>query len=209
MSAVEPLDRQSTGRLGTCLRAGGVALFPTDTVYGLGVDPDAPAAIERMYGLKGRAQERPGAVMFFSLQAALAALGKTGPRVRAALEALLPGPVTLLLENSRGRFAHACTADPDTLGLRVPRLDGALAALAAITVPMLQTSANVTGQPPPRSIEQVPYTIIDRVDLALDAGELAGVASSVIDLRSLERDGSWRLLRQGPLDRDAIARLLR
>ncbi len=62
------LDRDDARRLQECLAGGGVAVFPTDTVYGLGCDPERPAAVERLYELKGRPPERPSAVMFFALE---------------------------------------------------------------------------------------------------------------------------------------------
>ena len=103
-------------------RAGGVAVFPADTVYGLACAPDSPHAVERLYALKGRPPDKPAAVMFFDRDRALAALPELGERTRAALEALLPGAVTLLLPNPRRRFPLACGPDPATLGLRVPAL---------------------------------------------------------------------------------------
>ena len=80
---------------------GGVVLFPSDTVYGLACDPENAAAIERLYALKGRPAEKAAAVMFFDLEAALAALPELGPRTQAALRALMPGAVTLLGAQSR------------------------------------------------------------------------------------------------------------
>ena len=75
---------------------------------------------------------------------------------RAALHALLPGPVTVLLANRSRRFAPACRVDPATLGLRVPDLTGALAPLKAVAVPVLQSSANLSGEPDARTLEEVP-----------------------------------------------------
>ncbi len=67
----------------SCIAAGGVAVFPADTVYGLACDPDSAAAVQRLYELKGRAPDKPAAVMFFALDTALAALPELGPRTRA------------------------------------------------------------------------------------------------------------------------------
>ena len=94
-------------RLEECLASGGVAIFPADTVYGLACDPLQREAVERLYALKGRPPERPAAVMFFALQAALDALPELGERERAAMRALLPGPLTLLLPNREHRYPLA------------------------------------------------------------------------------------------------------
>jgi L-threonylcarbamoyladenylate synthase len=202
------LGDEHARRLRACLASGGVAVFPADTVYGLGCDPQCGPAVERLYRLKGRNPGRPAAVMFFALAPALAALPALGARERAAAGALLPGGVTLLLPNRELRFPLACGDDPRTLGLRVPLLAARLAALEALDAPMLQSSANLSGGPDARRLSDVPRGVLEGADLALDGGELRGVASTVLDLRGFERTGSWRVLREGAVGRSAIARAL-
>jgi len=179
------------------MQAHGVALFPADTVYGLACTPDAPEAVDRLYRLKGRRPDKPAAVMFFDRERALAALPELGERTRAALVALLPGALTVLLPNPAARFPLACGPDPATLGLRVPSLAGDLAPLADVRRPVLQSSANLAGGPDARRIEDVPDDIRRDVDLVLDAGELPGTPSTVIDLRSFEARGEWSIVREG------------
>lgn len=206
--ALRVLDEGDARSLSDCLSRGGVAVFPTDTVYGLACDPQQPAAVERLYELKGRPAERPAAVMFFALAFALRALPELRPREHAALEALLPGPVTLLLPNRARRFELACALDPDTLGLRVPKLSRSLSTLQAIDTPLLQSSANRSGEPAVRSVAELPRELLDGADLVLDAGELAGTASTVLDLRSFEEHGSWGVVREGALAHDDLQRAL-
>jgi L-threonylcarbamoyladenylate synthase len=192
-----------------CMAVGGVAVFPADTVYGLACEPGAEDAVRRLYALKGRRPDKPAAVMFFSVELALAALPELGRRTRVALDALLPGGVTLLLPNPAFRFPLACGPDPETLGLRVPELPPAAAALAAVRWPVLQSSANLAGGPDARRLQDVPERVRTGADLLLDAGELPGTPSTVVDLRGYERDGSWRILRAGAVDADAVAAALR
>jgi L-threonylcarbamoyladenylate synthase len=195
-------------RLEECLAGDGVALIPTDTVYGLACNPESKTALRRIYELKGRPALKPAAVMFFAREPALKSLGELGPRTRAALGALLPGPVTLLLENSSRRFPLAC--DPGAgggaalLGLRVPLFEGPLAALAGVGVPAAQSSANLSGGADPRDLQSAPVELREGVDLVLDGGELPGLASTVIDLSEYERSGHWRTVREGPLDAEFI-----
>jgi L-threonylcarbamoyladenylate synthase len=181
-----------------------VAVFPADTVYGLACAPDAAAAVERLYALKGRAPDKPAAVMFFSLSAALGALPELGPRTRAALERLLPGGVTLLLANPERRFPLACGPDPATLGLRVPDVP----ALRGAGVPVLQSSANRAGGPDARRCDDVPAPIRAGADLVLDGGELPGTPSTVIDLRRYEDAGDWKVLRKGAVAPEAVGTVL-
>ncbi len=180
-----------------CIRAGGVALFPADTVYGLACDPESPAAVARLYALKGRAPGKPAAVMFFDP----AWLPPMGPRTRALAHALLPGPVTLLVPNPDHHFPLACGEDPDTLGVRVP----AASPLRGAQVAVLQSSANHAGEPDARTLDAVPADIRAGVKLVLGAGELPGTPSTVVDLRSFEEGGDWRVVRAGALPAAAVA----
>jgi L-threonylcarbamoyladenylate synthase len=176
-----------------CIRGGGVAVFGADTVYGLACDAEDAAAVARVYALKGRPRDKPAALMFFAPEA----LPELGARTRALAERLLPGPVTLLVPNPDGRFP--LTGGGDTLGIRVPELP----ALAGARVAVLQTSANLAGGPDPRRLEEVPASIREGADLVLDAGEVPGTPSTVIDLRGFEA-GKWSIVREGALPRAAL-----
>jgi len=184
-----------------CIAAGGVAVFPADTVYGLACDPTSREAIARLYALKGRPADKPAAVMFFTLERALAALPELGPRTRSALEALLPGAVTLLLANPLARYPLACGHDPWTLGLRVP----APGVLADVTLPVMQSSANRSGGADPRSLDEVDAALREGADLVVDDGALPGTPSTVVDLRAYGSHGRWEVLRTGAVSSDDIA----
>jgi L-threonylcarbamoyladenylate synthase len=186
------------------IAGGGVAVFYADTVYGLACDPEDADAVRRLYALKGRPPRKPSAVMWFSRGAALAALPELGGRTRGLLEQLLPGGVTVLVPNPRRRFPLACGPDPETLGVRVPDVPS----LSTIERPVLQTSANLAGEPDVKRMEDVPATIREGADLVLDGGELAGVPSTVIDLRGFETRGEWTILREGLVSASAIAAAL-
>lgn len=192
----------------SCIAAGGIAVFPADTVYGLAAAPDSRSAVERLCALKRRSPEMPSAVMFFALERALAELPDLGPATRAALERLLPGPLTLLVPDPTRRYPLACGPEPERLGIRVPSLSGALGPLATVTVPVLQSSANLHGAADPRRLAEVPAEIRAGADLVLDGGDLHGTASTVVDLTGYERDGSYDVLREGALPGAELARLL-
>jgi L-threonylcarbamoyladenylate synthase len=192
-----------------CLSVGGVVVFPADTVYGLACDPSNEDAVYRLYRLKGRQPQRAAAVMFFSAELALTALPELGPRNVAAVSALLPGAFTLLLPNPAGRFPLACGDDPQTLGLRVPRLPDVAAALATTSWPVLQSSANLSGGADARRLEDVPEEVRAGADLLLDGGELPGVASTVVDLRDFDAGGGWSVGRVGAVPVAEVERALR
>jgi L-threonylcarbamoyladenylate synthase len=199
------VNREDAETFGRCMRVHGVAVFPADTVYGLACEPEAEDAVRRLYALKGRRPDKPAAVMFFDRQLALAALPELEPRTARALERLVPGGVTLLLPNPAHRFPLACGPDPQTLGLRVPRLEGPLAPLREVAWPVLQSSANRAGGADPRRVADVPEEIRERADLVLDAGELPGTPSTVVDLRRYEGSGEWAVLREGAVPAGEVA----
>jgi len=194
----------AAGELERCIAAGGVALFPADTVYGLACDPESKPAVERIYEIKGRPPERPAAVMFFRLEDALAALPWLGGRTRLAFERLLPGPFTLIVPNPERRFPLACGPAPEKLGVRVPELP----LLRDVRVPVLQSSANPSGGADARRLSDVDAGIRAQVDLELDGGELPGTPSTVIDLGGYESGGEPAVLREGAVPAAELARLL-
>jgi L-threonylcarbamoyladenylate synthase len=112
--------------------------------------------------------------------------------------------VTVLVANPATRFPLACGAQPGRLGLRVPKLDDKLEKLAHVKVPILQSSANPTAEPDPRSLEDVDERIRRGVDVALDAGVLPGTPSTVIDLSEYEEQGTFEVLREGALSAEAV-----
>ena len=191
-----------------CISVGGVALFPADTVYGLATEPGTREGVDRLYAIKGRRPDRPAAVMFFSRELALAALPDLGRRTREALERLLPGPVTVVVPNPARRYPLATGPTPEKLGVRVPDLTGALAPLAALRWPVLQSSANPSGGADARRVEDVDPRIRAEVDVILHAGELPGTPSTVIDLSDYEENGEYAVLREGALPAEDLRALL-
>ena len=187
---------------------GGLAVFPTDTVYGLGTHPDSVEGAHRLYWIKGRSPDRPAAVLFFDLERAFAELPEVGAKTQEALSRLLPGPVTVLLPNPATRFPLACGAEPGRLGIRVPKLDDKLAKLASVKVPILQSSANPSGEGDPRSLEEVDARIRRGADVELDAGLLPGTPSTVIDLTTYEEKSAFEVLREGALSSEEVEALL-
>ena len=180
-----------------CIAAGGVVVFPADTVYGLACDPESEAAVARLYALKGRPPDKPAAVMFFDRVQALTAVPGLTARTRGVMARLLPGAVTLLVPSDRFPLAGG----DGTLGLRVPDI----APLGS--VPVLQSSANVAGGPDARRLDDVPETIRDGADLVIDGGELPGTPSTVVDLRRYEHGGELEIVRVGAVP-EAVVRSL-
>lgn len=191
-AAREALERTVAG--------GGVVVFPADGLYGLACDPLDAAAIERIHAIKGRDEGKPSAVLYFSPLAMRELLAGLGPRTRAAVGALLPGPATLVVANPEHRYPLACRADPERLGVRL--IGGPL---AGAMCPLFQTSANRSGEPAAGRFADLPQEIVAGADLAIDGGELTGTPSTVVDLTAFDESGEWAVLREGALPREELA----
>jgi L-threonylcarbamoyladenylate synthase len=141
--------------------------------------------------------------MYLSPLAMRELLDGLGPRTGQAVGALLPGPVTLVVDNPQSRYPLACREDPARLGVRL--IGGPL---AGVMHPMFQTSANRSGDPAPARFEEVPPEILAGADLVIDGGELTGLPSTVVDITALDDSGEWEVLREGALPEARVAAAL-
>jgi L-threonylcarbamoyladenylate synthase len=127
---------------------------------------------------------------------------------RTGMDRLLPGGVTLLLPNPRRRFPYACGPNQNVLGIRVPSLTGELEPLQAMKRPVLQSSANRSGDQEARRLEEVDEHVRAGVDLVLDGGELPGTPSTVVDLTTYHEDGRFEIRRAGAVSEEDIRNAL-
>ena len=185
--------------------AGEPTVVPTDTVYGLATGAHLADACARLVALKGRDLSQPSAIVCGTVAALLGAVLPDLPRASAErAESLLPGPLTLVLPNPGRRFAWLCGDAPERIGVRVPDLHPGLAATIDAAGGVLATSANRTGQPAPRRLQDVDPALLAAVTVAVDGGAAGGVASTVVDLTGPEP----ALLREGPVGLDEVRRRL-
>ena len=199
---MEPLET-GVERAIDALSAGGPVVLPTDTVYGLCATADSEEAVRRAYALKGREPRQPSALLAPDVDTVFDRI----PELRSLepmLRALLPGPLTLVVPNPARRYGWLAGSTPGAIGIRVPELPGPAAAVLAHVGAVVATSANLSGGPDPRRVADIPREIIEGCEAVLDAGDLPGAPSTVIDLAGSEP----RILREGavPAD-DALGRL--
>ena len=175
------------------LRAGKPVILPTDTVYGLAVTAERSEPTERMYRLKGRDMLKPSALVTADLDTLLALVPELRGRAGEIARALLPGPYTLILPNPAGRYRWITGETPDALGVRVPDLPDVARRVVEAAGAIVATSANLAGGRDPRTVAEVPQELRDQVAAVVDAGELPGTPSTVIDFTGDEP----RVLREG------------
>jgi L-threonylcarbamoyladenylate synthase len=150
-------------------------VLPTDTVYGLCTTPLAPESLSR---LKGRSPDQPIALLASEVDILLELVPEMPEGV---LRSLLPGRLTLILPNPKGRFPLLAGSRPETIGVRVPELGGAARRIVTRAGAVAATSANLHGGPDPRSIEDIPREITEGA-VVIDGGRLPGIPSTVVDL---------------------------
>ena len=175
------------------IRAGKAVILPTDTVYGLVASAYTAVAAEKLYRVKGRDAQQPTALLAADLDTLFECVPELRGRAGVIARALLPGPYTLVLPNPARRYRWITGADPHTIGVRVPELPEPAERILAQVGAVVATSANLPGGPAPRRIEDIPAEIRERVAAIVDAGELPGVSSTVIDFSAAEP----RVLREG------------
>jgi L-threonylcarbamoyladenylate synthase len=186
------------------LRAGGLVAFPTETVYGLGADAANPAAVRRLYAVKGRPPDHP-LIVHIASAAGLEQWADDNPSAARALAAACwPGPLTLLLRR-RPEVDSTVTGGRDTIGLRVPAHPLALELLRAFEGGVAAPSANRFGAVSPTTADHVRADLGDEVDLILDGGPCTvGVESTIVDL-TVEPP---TVLRPGAVPAEALALII-
>ena len=160
------------------LRAGGLVVYPTETVYGLGADALDPEAIEGVFEAKRRSRAKPVSLAVESVDA-IDSYARLDDDERAFCERFLPGPVTVLLER-RPVVPDLLVAGRTRVGVRVPNHDVARE-LARRVGPITATSANRSGRPSARVVADIDSEIRE-VAMVLDAGETPGGESTVVDV---------------------------
>jgi L-threonylcarbamoyladenylate synthase len=164
-------------------------VLPTDTVYGLCGDPQRVTVTREIYRLKQRPVEQPLALLARDVDT----LFDLVPELpRATVQAILPGPYTLVLPNPAQRYRWLTGSAPETIGVRVPELSGPGAEVLGEVGAVVATSANLHGGPEARTLEDVPVEI-RAVAALVDGGQLPGAPSTVLDLTGAEP----RVLREG------------
>jgi len=186
------------------LRAGGLVVFPTDTVYGLAGHAYLPKAVERIYQVKERPMGKAIPLLLAGSEQVQEVASDVPPVAYRFMEAFWPGGLTIILPKSH-RVPDVVTAAGATVALRTPDHPFVLALIQALGAPLATTSANVSGHPPATTAREALYELGGRIELIIDGGTcFGGVASTVLDLTV----SPPRVLREGAVAREMIRRVL-
>ncbi|PIU18860.1 MAG: threonylcarbamoyl-AMP synthase [Elusimicrobia bacterium CG08_land_8_20_14_0_20_44_26] len=166
------------------VKNGGIIIFPTDTVYGIGASVKFSESIDKIYRIKKRPKKKPIVILMSSWRESSHLVGRVSQRVRTMMKEYWPGATTLIL-SGRAR----------PIALRVPNHKFALQLLSAVG-PMAVTSANISGEPAPAVFSGIEKDLLKQADIVIkDEKPLKGVSSTIIDVTS----GEIEIIREGKL----------
>jgi L-threonylcarbamoyladenylate synthase len=203
---VPPAGSSAVEAAVAALKAGQAVILPTDTVYGLCADADRAAPARRLAELKGRPAGMPIALLAAELDVILDAVPELRGRAAVIARSLLPGPYTLVLPNPARRFPWLTGSNPHTIGIRVPALPRGSRLVLEQVGAVAATSANLHGGADPARVGDVPDDLRSGAAAVVDAGDLPGTPSTVLDLTGPEP----QVLREGAVPADeALATIAR
>jgi len=179
------------------LRAGGIILYPTDTLYGLGADVANKDAVEKIYAIKGRDAKNPVSVIVPHINAAAGVVEIT-PLARRLSATFLPGPLTIVMQKTLS-VPVWLNPQQSTIGIRIPNQTLCRSIASQLGRPYTTTSANKSGLEPQRSVDQILLQLGEQtelIDLVIDAGELPqSLPSTVVDAQG----DTLKILREGAI----------
>jgi L-threonylcarbamoyladenylate synthase len=203
VSALDP-DKHTIHYAAELIRRGQVIAVATDTFYGLAADPFNLAAIEEIYRVKGRPEDRALPVLVNSIEQAISLARDVPPMFLTLAQRFWPGALTLLVDASH-KLPLKITANKGRAALRWPGSTVVGELIAQVGAPVTGTSANISGHPSCSNADDLMMQLGDRIPLILDSGETGALMSStIVDLTN----GDWRIVREGLVSEQEIERAL-
>jgi len=187
----------------SAIRAGGLVVYPTETVYGLGADALSSKAIDKIFKIKGRETKKPIPLAVNSIDMARQVAELT-PAAEVLFKKFLPGPL-MIVAKAKPNVLKLITAGTGKVGIRVPDHPVALKLIDFVGGPITSTSANLSGKPAPLTVREALEQLGGKVDVALDAGKCKlGVPSTIVDATARH----LKIFRKGPISEEKIKKLL-
>ncbi len=195
---------ESVKRAAEALAGGGVILYPTDTLYGLGIDVTNPQAVEKLYSIKGRSNKKPVSLMVASFRQIEESIEIDDLIINIVLQKILPGKITVLLKNKlyrRYAVFEYLQNNPEKIAFRIPDNKFCNMLNEALKVPISTTSANISGSTDILHVSDLPHSITERLDLIIDAGEARDVRGSTIVDFTRE---PYKIVRKGAVSKEEL-----
>ena len=184
------------------IKNGGLVVYPTETVYGLGCDPFNIQAVKRVFQVKGD-RKKPLPILASSV-GHVEKVAYLSDSAKCVVAEFWPGPLTIVLRK-KPSLPDIVTCNQDSVGVRIPRHDVAIRLIQLSYGLLVGTSANKTGKKPPQTAEEAAKQIGKEVDAILDGGPASfGISSTLVDFTSTKP----KLLREGPISLKEILTIL-
>lgn len=196
-----PSINQQIKRAIEILKSGGIVAFPTDTVYGLGGNPFIPEAVERIYNVKRRSRSLPLPLLLAEQSDIIKAAAEIPDSALCLVEHFLPGGLTLVLKSSAW-VPGTIKAGGDTVAVRIPNHHIPIALIRGLGLPLVGTSANISGKPSPVTAGEVNEQLGGLIDMVVDGGRCPGHLESTVIDATVEPPA---ILREGAVSRRAIS----
>ena len=188
----------------SALERGEIIAYPTDTIYGLGVDISNENAIEKLIGLKGRDRDKPVSVLFADVERLLIEFPQLNAWQSAVVRSLFPGRITLILPVPAHHRFHPLFVKGGDIGVRVVDSPALNEILVRFGKPISTTSINPGGAPPAMNVAEINRYFNNRLAIILDDGPAKKQASTILKIR----DHSYEILRSGSVSPEEIERIL-
>lgn len=180
----------------TYLRQGGIVAFPTETYYGLAVDPDCAPAVTKLFVVKNRQEYKPLLLLIEKKEQLENVVQKVPAAYCPLIKKYWPGPLTLIFQ-AKKTVNLQITGNTGTVGIRISPHPVAQELVKRMGKPITATSANISGLPPARTAQDVVEMLGDSIDYIVDGGQTeAGLCSTILNVQK----GKLRLLRRGQID---------
>ncbi len=204
MAEIIPANSQAVDIAVGVLRSGELIAYPTDTVYGLGAPASDDNAVRKLFAVKGRQLSKPLPLLVADGMMATWVADVT-PVAHSLVSKFWPGPLTIVM-HKQPEFRSVALAKQDTVAVRVPAHDLVRDIIRGLGEPITGTSANRSGSRAPVSASEVAFQLGEMIPLVVDGGRTeGGIESTVIDL---SQEGGPKILREGPVSREEIERVL-
>jgi L-threonylcarbamoyladenylate synthase len=177
-----------------CIRDGGVILYPTDTIYGIGCDASNEKAVEKIFKIKNRSASNPALMLASSVPMVESIVEEISPLAFRLMNKFWPGPLTLLFKPKK-KMPQLLISGDNKIGIRIPANQFCLFMIEQFNTPIVSTSANLSGVQTSGKISELKKIFFGKVDLIIDSGDLGNIRpSTIVDVTSepavVVRDGA-------------------
>ena len=198
------IDESKLKEVAKCIRDGGIVVFPTETVYGIGVNGLNEKAIENLYNVKQRPKGKPINLLVNGIKMIEDVANGISEIERKIIETFCPGPITIIL-NKKSIVPNSVTAGGNTVGVRIPANQIAISLINYANCPIATPSANISGKPSGTNIQMIMNDFKDNVDFYIDGGESRlGKPSTIVQII----DEIPHILRQGSITKEEIEKVI-